>query len=183
MFISDMRRDLTHVIEDGYETVLTEQRKLNGEDELHFWQLRQSGLLFVKQVLREDTRALATGNSRFLDFYTFSMSTAEAVHCLVKLYEGQLDDSEEVVLRFSLTGIENRPLGSSNPSRHIRPSMHTCHARQITYENCRPLADWRAGLIDHALAICEYVFQRFNWENPNLHESRKLIEKMLERKL
>ena len=59
LFMSDMRPDLITVIQDGCESTVNEQRPPSGEDELHFWQLRQSGMLYVRQLLREDRHRAA----------------------------------------------------------------------------------------------------------------------------
>ena len=88
---------------------------------------------------------------------------------------------EEITLEFRLTGSRNRVLTAS-PSRYLR-QQYVCHIPDVTYTNTVSLADWRAGMIDHGLAICEYVFHRFNWERPNLHESKLLMEKAVNRNL
>jgi hypothetical protein len=53
----------------------------------------------------------------------------------------------------------------------------------ISYITQRPLADWRAGLADYAVEICAYVFERFNWSEPNLELCRQVINEMFARKL
>jgi hypothetical protein len=180
-------RDPTININDGLETFKLGWSLHPRADWLYFWQLRKSGLLCVKAMLWADMAASAEGRTPFFDFDDFSMSAGEAVHCLVKLYEGKLDDSEEVVLRFKLTGVKGRVLGSSNPLRLLEDEHITCGIDGICYERQAPLADWRGGLVDHALGICRHVFLCFNVDRddiePNVEESRKLIEKMLARKL
>ena len=56
-----MRRDLITVIQDGIESLLSDD--VSDNDELHFWQLRQSGMLYVRQLLREDTRRAIHGGN------------------------------------------------------------------------------------------------------------------------
>jgi hypothetical protein len=181
LFASERRSDLISPIQDGYESMLDGISGLDGTDELHFWQLRQSGMLYIRQVNREDTRGAPDTHSPFLNFETFSIIAFEAVHCLVKLYEDRLDDSEDIAMEFRLTETQGRQLRGS-PWRMLRPD-HICRIPEVTFRRTLPLADWRAGMIDHGLAICEYVFQRFNWDRPNLHESRLMIEKALRRRL
>jgi len=53
----------------------------------------------------------------------------------------------------------------------------------ITYISSGPLANWRSGLLDHTQAICQYVFERFNWETPNLGLVRHTAEKLFARQM
>jgi hypothetical protein len=182
LFIHHSRPDLTYTIEDGLETCMVDKNPFNGGDEFHFWQLRQSGLLFVKQILWEDTLASVNRVPFMFDFDGLATNAGEAVHTLVKLYEGQLDDSEEVVLRFQMIGVKDRPLSTLNPNRLMRAN-YICKIPEIAFECQRPLADWRAGLIDHAVGICRHVLMRFGWDTPGVGESQKIIEKMLQRRL
>jgi hypothetical protein len=182
IFINDSRPDVTHAIQDGYQTVLADPNPFIGGDDLHFWELRQSGLLFAKELLRTDTLVSVKGGQCFVDFDDLCMSAAEAVHCLVKLYEGFLDDDETIRLRFALCGVQGRRLGSTNTFRLLRGD-YECAIPEIAYQEQRPLAEWRAGLVDHAMAICKYVLVRFNWDLPNMGAARDLIEKLLARRM
>ncbi len=178
IFISDSRPDFTYTISDGLETFIDEESEITGPDNLHFWQLKQSGLLYTKEILWEDTLLRHRGFDRMLDFDCFSKLTAEAIYCLVKLYEDRIDEDEEIVFSFKLTGLSDRPLGTSNPARFPLDN-NICKIDEITYKSTRLLLDWKTGFIDHALDICNYVFQRINWSYPSLGESRKLIEEIL----
>jgi hypothetical protein len=182
IFIHDSRPDFTGVIEDGLETFIAEKHPFNGGDTLHFWQLRQSGLLCAKEILWEETLASAKRPSVKFDFGGLATNAAEAVHCLVKLYEDQLDESDNVVLRFQIVGVEGRSVDSLQPGRRFL-GQYTCRIPEITFEQERPLAEWKAGMMDHAIEICRYVFQRFNWETPALGECRKIMENLFARRL
>jgi hypothetical protein len=179
LFATQARPDWITAIQDGHESMIKEQHGVDGIDDVHFWQLRQSGLLYVRQLLREDAYRAAHGGNLFLNFESFSIVAFEAVHCLVKLYEGRLEDSEDVALRFCLTGTQDRELESYG--WHYRHYM--CRIPDVTYAKTLSLGDWRAGMIDHGIAICEHVFHRFNWGEPNLSESRVLMEKAMKRSL
>lgn len=181
IFHSDQRTDLTAIHDDALETFLPDNDPFNGGDSMHYWRLEPSGLLHARELLREDTWRSVSGGDRYLDFDRFSCQAAEAVFCLTRLYENRLDPAVEVVLRFSLTDMKDRFLGSPNRARFMPLDRWVSRTETIRYEATHTLADWRAGLIDHAVAICEHVFLRFNWKTPNLAESRKLIEKMLSR--
>ena len=179
IFYSDQRTDLTHIHGDALETFLPDDAPFTGGDSMHYWRLDPSGVLYAAELLREDTWRFVKGGERYLDFDRFSCQTAEAIYCLTRLYEDRLEPSEEVALRFWLTDMKDRQLGSSNPARYMHRGLWVSRTETIKYESVRTLADWRAGLTDHALAICQHVFIRFHWQNPNLAESKKLIEKML----
>ena len=182
LFIHHSRPDLTYTVEDGLETLMVDQNPVNKGDEFHFWQLRQSGLLLVKQILWEDTLASVNRAPFMVDFDAVATNAGEAVHTLVKLYEDQLDDDDDVVLRFQLVGVKDRPLSALNPGRLMRGS-YICRIPEIAFEVQHPLADWKAGIIDHAVAICQHVLQRFGWDAPGVGECRNVIEKMLQRRL
>ncbi|MBN2309032.1 MAG: ATP-binding protein [Candidatus Hydrogenedentes bacterium] len=174
LFYSNMRSDLGHTIQDGHEMFEPQFE--------HFWRLHQSGLFFGCQVLYEDQRKEYRSENKFLDFDGFSMMTGEMLNCLKELYTGRIEDDEAIVLRFELHGMGGRRLGSTNPHRNMRRGAEwTSHIDPMLYPRTRSLAEWRAGLVDHALDICSYVFQRFNWAQPDLAECRKLIESMLQR--
>lgn len=180
LFASEMRHDLMKVIQDGHQSALINRCPWDNSDELHFWQLRQSGMLYVRQVLREDTHQTIHGGKRFLSFESFSIIAFEAVHTLVKLYEDRLDDGDEVHLWLRFTEMQDRVITSQSC---LLRGEFICQIPEITYERNLPLIDWRAGMIDHALDICQHIFHRFNWEYPALGASRRLMEKAINRQL
>jgi hypothetical protein len=182
IFFSEHRPNGAYVHEDALETFLPDHDPFTGGDDLHYWRLEPSGLLHARQLLREDSWRSAKGGERYLDFDRLSCEAAEAIVCLTRLYEGTLEASDEVTLRFSLTDMNGRGLDSSNRARLMHPEMWISHTETARFGSTHTLADWRAGLVDHALALCRYVFVRFDWQNPNLGESKKLIENMLSRR-
>jgi hypothetical protein len=182
IFYSSNRGEITHVVNNGYETIHVEKHPFTGGDVFHFWKLYQSGLLYTKEILWEDTLVSATGKEMYVDYINLSLMCAQAIWCLTKLYETVVDESEEITLILSLIGIKDRMLKTENKWVIYSDSYgFTCHADSLTYQKSLPLVDWRAGLIDHALDMCKYFLQRFNWDNPNLDTSKKFIEKMLQK--
>ena len=173
----------TNAVNDGIETLHTKQHPFSGGDTFHYWKLYTSGLMYTKEILWEDTRASAIGSAYYINYIGLSLLACETVHCLIKLYENMVDDSEEVSLRFRLEGIQDRFLLSDNIEYYIAENTYQSRDDKITYKAVRPLVEWRAGLIDHALEICKYTFQRFNWDSTDLSFSKKLMEEMLQRKL
>lgn len=192
LFIDRKKEDYVKVVEDGLEMLRLRPPSSGGGDAHYFWGFRQNGLLYAKEILWEDThRSGSGGDDYYVDFAYCSLRAAETIHCLVKLYEDRIDDTQEVTLRFGLLGVNGRHLGSND--RYLssseaerfpdRVSGYFCRIPDVKFEAAHPLIEWRSGLIDHALEICDYIFQRFNWEHPNLAESRKLMEKMFARTL
>jgi hypothetical protein len=181
IFIARERQELTYNLEDGIETFLSDPDPFHGGVELHFWRLYQSGLLYMKELLQEDSHLSQKGQDTFVDFVRLSQYAGKAIDCLVRLYDSELDEQEEVTLSFRLIGIKDRPLGSLDQRRFLS-SCYISRLDSIHYLTKHPLVEWKAGLIDHALEICNYVFLRFNWNYPNIAESRKIIEEMFKRR-
>lgn len=176
LYYTDKRPELLHTIQDGIEFYLAEKRYSN--DELHFWQLRKSGLLYIRQSLG----LVASDAGRpGLNVQVFSINAVEAIHCLIKIYQGSMDDSENITFKLRLMKMQDRML--IFPLNTYQSRDYVCQIPEITYQKTLSLADWCAGMFDHAVEICDHVFQRFNWEQPNLVESRKLMEMAINRKL
>lgn len=180
LYAKETLPDLITAIQDGYQGAQIGQSVVDDSDELHFWQLRQSGMLYVKEVLPEDARRPEGIDHPVLGYEVLSVVAFEAVHCLVKLYDGQFSDSEEVTLRFVLTGTMGRELRSPDPWKNI--GQYSCQIGRVEYTKTHSLADWRSAQVEHALDICKFVFERFNWEHPDLGGSRQLIEKTINRR-
>jgi len=168
----------TYAIQDGLEGFLD-----RGNEYPQFWQFRQSGLLFTRQGL--GMKARRSGDPT-LDFEDFSCLVCDAVRTIGAVYDGYVDQDENITLRFSLLNVKDLPFASSNPNRRYSwsPEMWThCRIDEIPYQACHALAEWKAGTVDHALEVCDYVFERFNARDGGLiAESRKLMEAMLARK-
>ncbi len=151
----------------------------------HFWQFNETGLFYTKRILYEDSYSrlrkpnLAHG---YLEFVRIPQLAATLVHYIIKLYDGYCNEDEPIILQFNLHNILHRVISSFDPCRMFDFAQYTCHNENITYNAQKPLIEWKAGIIDNALEICDYVFRMFNWDNPNLRESRIIIEDMLKRK-
>jgi len=59
---------------------------------------------------------------------------------------------------------------------------YICHIPEITVERHFALAEWRAAIIDHAVAMSNDIYQRFNWANPNLAVARSAMERTFARR-
>ncbi|MCF7811543.1 ATP-binding protein [bacterium] len=180
IFISKSRPDYTYNINNGIETSITDPDVLSQRDDLHFWQLKTSGLFYMKELLREDKRSLPFDEGRVVAYEIFSMTAGKIVDCLVKLYEGKIDDEQGIHLCYTLNAMKERSLVAVETQRSLRRG-YICKVDEISKAVVKPYSEWKSGLMDSALEICNHVFKLFNWQEPNLHESRNMIENMFKR--
>ncbi len=178
LFIHGNRPDLTSVIQDGLETLVSTEDFV-GNDMVDFWRLQQSGFFYQRTLMPEDSQAQKQGSQRRIaNSEVTAMYVAEAVLCLSNLYQGLLADEEDVMLRLRLLDTEKRILKSPRPLS----GTYECRIPEIVVERRHSLADWRAGVVDHAVEITNDIYVRFNWTNPNLAMTRDVIEKLFARR-
>ena len=108
---------------------------------------------------------------------------AEAIHCLTKLYEDLLDDTEQVNFYLRVLGTDGRQLQTFDRGRGSLRGGYRSKVPEIHFHRVRPLAEWRAAIIEHAVEVSKEVFLRFNWDQPNLGAAREIIQKMFARQL
>jgi hypothetical protein len=180
LFISSQRPDCTYVIGDGLETLIKWKDFLE-LDRLDFWRLHQSLFFYQRTLMWEESYARKHNVAPVMDVNALAMYAAEGIHCLTKLYESVLAPTDDVFLSFRITNTEGRSLAVLDPPLLPLSMTYTARIPEIRYEKVLPLADWRAGLVDHAIDVCKHVFEQFNWTSPNLVASRNVIEKMLSR--
>lgn len=180
LFISEQRPDLTSVIQDGLETLVCTQ-DFADNDMLDFWRFQQSGFFYHRVLMWEDAQAKKQSSPRReAGTGGIPRHLAEAIHCLANLYRSLLEPDDEIVLSFRLLGTDNRVL--SSPSRMLS-GTYMAKIPEIQIERTHALAEWRAGVTDHALEISKEIFLRFNWPNPNMETARKLITDLFSRRL
>jgi hypothetical protein len=105
---------------------------------------------------------------------------AEAILCLTNLYRDLLEPDEDVNFSLRILGAQDRILVS--PSRFLSGS-YIARISEIQVERTHALAEWQAGLVDHAVEISKEIFLRFNWQNPNLDTARNLIDDLFSRRM
>ncbi|WP_454806390.1 AlbA family DNA-binding domain-containing protein [Paraburkholderia fungorum] len=152
-------------------------------DRADYWCFAHSGLFFQRVLMREEGRALSQGWGSVLDIGAFSMYVAEALKCVVDLYESLLEPAELVTIAIRVVDARGRSLVNLIPNGMPLHEHYTSTIPSITYISSGPLANWRSGLLDHTQAICQYVFERFNWETPNLGVVRHTAEKLFARQM
>jgi hypothetical protein len=109
------------------------------------------------------------------------MYVAQAVDCLTRLYDGLLLADDDVTFSLRIIGTNGRLLVSSGPRAMPFFVKYICRIPEITVVRQFPLADWRAGLVDHSIAMAGDIYQRFNWSEPNLEAARTAVVKMFAR--
>lgn len=175
------RPEETYAIQDGLETLIVQN--LNKNDRTDFWRLQQSGFFYQRVLMWEESYQRRQGQPPALDIRAMAMYVAEAIHCLTKLYEGLLDDTEQVRFCLRVLGTKDRQLERLD-SKGGSPSMiYRSKLPEIRFSRILPLADWRAAIVEHAVEISKEVFLRFNWEQPSLGVIREIIQKMFARRL
>ncbi|MFJ1213315.1 AlbA family DNA-binding domain-containing protein [Burkholderia pyrrocinia] len=148
-----------------------------------YWCVCQSGLLYQRALAREEGRAKANEWGSVLDIDGFIMYVAEALKAVTELYEPLLDPAELLTIAIQVEEAQGRSLVNLRPTGIPLLDHYQSAMKSITYRNGLPLAEWRSGLVDHVQTICKYVFERFNWDTPNLGLVKHIAESLLARKL
>jgi len=175
IFYTEKRSDCISHLDEGLEMLLDEP------EAFQFWRLHQSGCLYVNEMFQEDER-LQSRPERVLGTVTFAYTCAEAVQCLVDLYTDHLPDDEMVRLHMRLRGVQGRTLATIRGNSY-HPTPYQCKADQIVYDRQHTLADWRAGVIPHAIDLLRHVNQKFNAPAPSHNEVAPLMQRLLSRQL
>ena len=102
--------------------------------------------------------------------------------CLVNLFTGPLMDDERARLFMRLTGVKGRQLARVYGSSYA-PTAFACEADQVVFDQQHTLADWRAGVIPHAIDILREVHRKFSAPTPAPDQVVPLMQKMLDRQM
>lgn len=178
-YVDDSER--VYAFEDGVEALF--HHVWQGHDELDFWRLYSSGVLYHRQLLREDSGDLATGNHRTLDFIWLIWHVAGGVDCLVRLYSALgLSDDESVSATSRVLGAEGRELWSHRHDPQIYPG-HVSRIGTVDASHEATLAEWRAGAREYAVEIVQQIYAKFNWTDALPTMIRVQVDRLLDRKL
>lgn len=174
----------SYIVDDGIETCLSGKNWMHGGDSFHFWRLFRTGLLYTKEILDEDSYLRIKGdNDPILDFDRLCLMAAKTIDCLTRIYTDHLPDETSITLKFRLSGLENRSIASLSGMRMFFRGHYVSKIKETEYMTRKPLAEWRAGVVDYSLELCKHVFLRFNWIEPNMDACKDVIDKMFKRKL
>lgn len=181
LYISPTDPERTYAIQDGLETLVSTKDFVNN-DLLDFWRFQQSGFFFHRTALRP-THAIVSGRTvAVAEVDNIALYAAQAIDCLIRLYDGLFDDSEYMSLIVRALNTQDRALVNSLGSMPLGRA-YTCRVPEITVERRLPLAEWRAAVIDLAVNMARDVYLRFNWMQPNLGLARSAIQQAFSRRL
>ena len=153
-----------------------------GQDRADFWHVGYSGLFLQRVLMWEESYARKNNTPLLLDVSSTAQYAAEALKCMTLLYDDVIAPEAPLTIGVRVYGASGRVLANIGPSAMPLWQRYEANVNIITYEETKPIAEWRAGLVEHAIQICRYVFERFNWENPNLNLCRSTIDRMFARK-
>jgi hypothetical protein len=179
LYIHPAQPERTYVIQDGWET-LVQTKDFGGMYLMDFWRFQQSAFFIQRTTIRPSVRQGEQGTIPVADLNQIAIYVAEAIDCLTRLYDGLFDDNEYVSLELRLLNTEGRTLVNSGDRMPLWAS-YTCRMPEITTSRRFSLAEWRAAVIDHAVAITRDVYLRFNWQEPNVDLARNTIGRMFSR--
>lgn len=168
---------LSHT-DDGIEGTI-EWQDVAGHDAFDFWRLNESGLFYKKEPTAmsgsEPPSVSAQNSVRYF---------AEAIYCMTRLFAGLIADSEYMCFRTLFLGARNRALTWADrrfPSG-IYQSQYVANRPNLEVTATRPLADWRAGTVDHAIRMSTELMKGFGFEKPNEEQMRTQISNLLDRR-
>ena len=169
------RLDLLKSTDDGLETLIHTKDFAN-VDILDFWRFNESGL-FYKRALTPTSHTSPPVAHAARIIWQFT----EAILCITRLYDTLLPDSESISLLVTFFGTRKRAL--TWPEIGMYPGRFQANRPTIEIRNSFPLAEWKAGIEDHALGFSQKVFQQFQLENPDEVRIREQIQKIIRREL
>ncbi len=200
IFYSEKRADLIRHLDDGLE-MFTDYVQA-----FQFWRLHKSGCLYVNEMFQEDEQCFKSSGrgldadqeweelkggvfpespkpGKLLADIKFAYTCAEAVQCLVDLYTDRLADDDIVRLQMRLHGVQGRHLAMVRGYNTYHSTHYQCNSDIIEYEQKHSLADWRAGVIQHAFELLKYVTKKFNAPDPPYDEVTAAMQRLLSRQL
>jgi hypothetical protein len=178
LFIHYNRPDCLITSDEGLEGEVTWQ-DFAKHDAYDFWRLNESGLFYKKELTAMSGSDPATAYAEDI-----VRLCAEAIHTLTRLYEDLLSDSEMMRLQITLFGTRNRKLVWSDRSLPMRflHSGHVANRPSLQVKVAYPLAEWRAGIVDHAISLAKQFLNGFGLENPNEVQMKTQIDNLLGRR-
>ena len=80
-------------MQDGWETFV-HTKDFGNDDLMDFWQFRQSGFFYLRTTLRPSLAERNQTPVPVADLKSLAIYVAQAIDCLIGLYDGMNDDSE-----------------------------------------------------------------------------------------
>lgn len=177
LFIHHNRPDVLGVFERGIQTHIYDNGKTFGSVLLDFWRFYESGMFFKKEM-----PFFATQKPDAAVFTDITQFCAEAIDCAVRLYRNILGEDEIVFIDITVCGTMGRSM-VNHPAAGPLFGNYIAQVPFITVRQKHSLAEWRAGLEDHAVEMIRDVQLRFNWFTPGDDLARQRIKRLFARTL
>ena len=164
--------------DDGIEGTI-EWQDFARHDAFDFWRLNESGLFYKKELT-----AMSGSEPPSVSAQDIVRYFAEAIYCMTRLYEGLFDDTEYMYFRALFLGTRSRALVWTDrvfPSG-IFQSQYVANRPNLEVTASRSLADWRAGIVDHAIRMATELMSGFGLERPNEEQMRTQISNLFGRR-
>ena len=171
------RPDWLSVTDDGLETTVSWQ-DFAKKDAFDFWRFNESGLFYKKELngLSGSVPPLISAQDTVRHF-------AEAIHCMTRLYEGLFEDSESMKLRATFFGTRGRSL-TWNSVYPFQPQStgYVANRPQLEATAFYSLAEWKAGISDHAIELASKIMSSFGLRSPDVETMKKWIADLFARR-
>ncbi len=182
LFISERRQDVTYSFQDGLESLIAFV-DFGQNERADFWRFYQSGFFFHRTLMREESAQHRTGGKPVIYLWETVVHSTEAIVAMTRLYDGLLEDVDALTLDLRILGSNGRRLTSDETFNRLLFGEHIARIPEVTVARTLSLAEWRAGIVDHAVEISKQVFLRFNWDAPDVAQSARIAKNLLERRL
>lgn len=102
---------------------------------------------------------------------------------MTRLYEGLFEDSEFMKLRATFFGTRGRSLTWNN-IYPFRPQStgYVTNRPQLEATAYYSLAEWRAGISDHAIELASNIMSSFGLRSPDVETMKKWIADLFARR-
>lgn len=182
LFISERRQDVTYTFQDGLESLIAFV-DFGQNERADFWRFYQSGFFFHRTLMREESAQHRTGGKPLIDVWETVVHATEAIVAMTRLYDGLLEDVDVVTLDLRILGASGRRLTSEETFSSVLFGECIARIPGVGVTRTLSLAEWRAGIVDHAVEISKQVFLRFNWDSPDVAQAARIAKNLLERRL
>ncbi len=184
LFCNKFDTNLVKAVKKGIRSVI-----ISREDDLfgagiQFWELEESGLIYIIEELWEDRYCDLKGiEEKYISYEIIAYSAIECLLLLNQFFEKFENIEQEVSLQFALKGVKDKFLKTSSNLGFSRMTRFSSSENDIEYNASKSIANWRILPIDNASEIAEYILQRMNFFNPSIENVKYLMSNLINRKV
>lgn len=168
---------------DGFEAHVAITTR-DGERMESFWQVRDTGLLSHRELMREEARKYQGWPELprpFLDTVYTCHYLARAIFCACRFFESLDLADDPITMRFMLFGTRGRRLLDLEPESW-ELGVYECALEEVEVKCSHDLQVWRASTVDITGEIMKEIAWKFNWRDPPTKVFKNYAEKLLTRK-